>query len=190
MAMGIEEILLECEDKMDKALEHLRGEAKGIRTGRASPALVEYVKIDYYGSMSDLRQLAQVTVPEPTQLLIKPHDPSIVQAIVQSIEKSGLGLRPMTDGKAIRIVLPPLSTQRRKELVNSLHKMAEQSKIAVRNTRRDANKHIDQAEKDKSSGVTEDAAKAAKEDIQQLTKKHETLIDDLIKAKEKEIMEE
>jgi ribosome recycling factor len=110
--MDIDEILLECEDKMDKAVEFLKGELKGIRTGRASPALVEYVKVDYYGSPTDLRQLAQVSVPEPTQLLIKPHDPSALQAMVQGIQAAGLGLNPMSEGKAIRINLPPLNRAR------------------------------------------------------------------------------
>ena len=188
--MDIDEILLECEDKMDKAVEYLRGELKGIRTGRASPALVEYVKVDYYGSATDLRQLAQVSVPEPTQLLIKPHDPSALQDVIKGIQSAGLGLNPVAEGKAIRISLPPLSTDRRRDLVNSVHKMAEQAKIAVRNTRRDANRHVDQAEKDKSVAVTEDQAKGAKEEIQDLTKKHESTIEEMIKAKEAEIMEE
>lgn len=188
--MDIDEILLECEDKMDKAVSYLRGEMKGIRTGRASPALVEYVKVDYYGSPTDLRQLAQVSVPEPTQLLVKPHDPSALQEIIKGIQSAGLGLNPVAEGKAVRISLPALSTERRRDLVNSVHKMAEQAKIAVRNTRRDANKHVDQAEKDKSVSVTEDQAKDAKDEIQDLTKKHETAIDEIIKAKEAEIMEE
>lgn len=188
--MDVDEILLECEDKMDKAVEYLRGEMKGIRTGRASPALVEYVKVDYYGSSTDLRQLAQVSVPEPTQLLIKPHDPSSVQDVIKGIQNAGLGLNPMAEGKAIRVNLPPLSTERRRDLVQSLHKMAEQAKVAVRNTRRDANKHIDQAQKDKNSAVTEDQAKSAKDEVQELTKKHETAIDEMMKAKEAEIMEE
>jgi len=134
--------------------------------------------------------LAQVSVPEPTQLLIKPHDPSSVQEIIKGIQQAGLGLNPVAEGKAIRISLPPLSTDRRRDLVNSVHKMAEQAKIAVRNTRRDANRHVDQAEKDKSVAVTEDQAKGAKEEIQDLTKKHESTIAAMIKAKEAEIMEE
>lgn len=188
--MDIDEILLECEDKMDKAVEYFRGELKGIRTGRASPALVEYVKVDYYGSPTDLRQLAQVSVPEPTQLLIKPFDTSATGEIVKAIQNAGLGLNPAAEGKQVRVSMPPLSTERRKELVNSVHKMGEQSKVAIRNVRRDANKHVDQAEKDKSNEVTEDDAKHAKEEVQDLTKKHEAAVDELIKAKETEIMEE
>lgn len=188
--MDVDEILLECEEQMDKAVEYLRGEMKGIRTGRASPALVEYVKVDYYGSMTDLRQLAQVSVPEPTQLLIKPHDPSSVQEVIKGIQQAGLGLNPVAEGKAVRVSLPPLSTERRRDLVNSVHKMAEQTKVAIRNTRRDANRHIDQAQKDKANELTEDGAKAAKDEVQDLTKKHEEAIDEIIKAKEAEIMEE
>lgn len=188
--MDVDEILLECEDKMDKAVEYLRGELKGIRTGRASPALVEYVKVEYYGSPTDLRQLAQVTVPEPTQLLIKPFDTSATQEIVKAVQAAGLGLNPVAEGKQVRVSMPPLSTERRRDLVNSVHKMGEQAKVAIRNIRRDANKHIDQAEKDKSSEVTEDMAKDAKDEVQDLTKKHEATVDELLEAKEKEIMEE
>ena len=188
--MDIDEILLECEDKMDKAVEYLRGELKGIRTGRASPALVEYVKVDYYGSATDLRQLAQVSVPESTQLLIKPFDASSVGEIVKAIQNAGLGLNPVAEGKQVRVSIPPLSTERRRDLVNSVHKMGEQAKVAIRNVRRDANKHIDQAEKDKASEATEDDAKHAKDEVQDLTKKHEAAVDELMKSKESEIMEE
>lgn len=188
--MDVDEILLECEDKMDKAVDYLRGELKGIRTGRASPALVEYVKIDYYGSATDLRQLAQVSVPEPTQLLIKPHDPSSVSAIIKGIQSAGMGLNPVAEGKAVRISIPPLSTERRRELVGAMHKMAEQTKVAIRNVRRDANKHIDQAQKDKATELTEDDAKRAKDEVQDATKKHEATVDELVKNKEAEIMEE
>jgi ribosome recycling factor len=187
--MDLDEILLDTEDKMDKAVEYLRSELRGIRTGRASPALVEFVKVEYYGSPTDLRQLAQVTVPDPTQLLVKPYDAASVGEIVKAIQSAGLGLNPMTEGKAIRISIPALSTERRQQLTGSVHKMAENSKVAIRNVRRDANKHIDQLEKDKAAPVTEDLAKDAKTEIQDLTKKHEDTVDDLIKSKEKEIME-
>ncbi|MFA7236919.1 MAG: ribosome recycling factor [Phycisphaeraceae bacterium] len=187
--MDIDEIMLETEDKMDKAVEYLRGELRGIRTGRASPALVEFVKVDYYGTMTDLRQLAQVSVPEPTQLFIKPYDASSVQAIIKAIQASGLGLNPMAEGKAVRLNLPPLSGDRRQQLAGSVKQMGEQAKVAVRNCRRDGNKHIDQLEKDKSSGMTEDAAKQAKHDMDELTKKHEHLIEEAVAAKTKEITE-
>lgn len=187
--MDIDDILLETEDKMDKAVEYLKGELRGIRTGRASPALVEFVKVDYYGSMTDLRQLAQVSVPEPTQLLIKPYDASSVQAIIKAIQGSGLGLNPMAEGKAVRLNLPPLSGERRQQLTHSIRQMGEQAKVAVRNCRRDGNKHIDQLEKDKSSSVTEDTAKQVKADVDEMTKKHEHAIENVITAKAKEITE-
>ncbi len=188
--MDLDEILLDCEDHMDKAVDYLKSELRGVRTGRASPALVEYVKVDYYGSMTDLRQLAQITVPEPTQLLIKPYDASSVQAIAKAIQTAGLGLNPQADAKVVRLSMPPLSVERRKQLAGSIRQMGEQAKVAVRNTRRDANKHIDQAEKDKSNPLNEDQAKDAKDQVQELTRKHEDLIDELCQAKHKEIMED
>ena len=188
--MEIDEILLECEEHMDKSLTYLKGELRGIRTGRASPAMVEYVKVDYYGSTTDLRQLAQVTVPEPTQLHIKPFDGSAVNEVAKAIQAAGLGLNPQIEGKAIRLNVPPLSTDRRKQLANSIKQMGEQSKVAIRNARRDANKHIDQAEKDKAQHVPEDVAKDAKDEINNLTKKYESQVVELIDAKSKEVMED
>lgn len=188
--MDIDETLLEAEDKMDKAVEYLRGELKGIRTGRASPALVEYVKVDYYGSMTDLRQLAQITVPEPTQLLIRPFDQGSNQAIAKAIQSSGLGLNPIVEAKQIRLQMPPLSTERRQQLATSVKQMGEQAKVAIRNSRRDANKHVDQAEKDKTLHIPEDVAKDAKDQIDEMTKKHEKSIEEMVTDKTKEVMEE
>ncbi len=187
--MTPDEILFDCEEKMEKALEYLSGELRGVRTGRASPALVEYIKVDYYGSMTDLRQIAAVSVPEATQLLIKPFDASSVQAVAKAIAGSGLGLNPVAEGKQIRVSLPPLSTDRRNQLVGSVKQMGELAKVAVRNVRRDANKHIDVAEKDKSQKVTEDEAKQTKDEVQELTKKYEAKVQALLDAKAKEIME-
>lgn len=188
--MDVDEILLDCEDKMQKAVDYLTGELKGIRTGRASPALVEFIKVEYYGSATDLRQIAQVSVPEPTQLLIKPYDASAIQDIAKALQASGLGLNPNVEGKAIRLNLPPLSGERRQQLAGSVKSMAEQAKVAIRNVRRDANKHIDQAEKDKASGVTEDQAKDAKDEVQNLIKKYEGQVDHAAEAKRKEILED
>lgn len=184
--MDVDTILLECEDKMDKAVEYLANELKGIRTGRATPALVEFVKVDYYGSMTDLRQLASVTVPEPTQLLVKPHDGSIVSAVVKAISSAGLGLNPIGEGNQIRINLPPLSGDRRKDLANSVKQMGEQAKVAVRNVRRDANKHTEQLHKDKT--ITDDDNKSVKDDIQGFTKTHEGKIESMLKDKTAEIL--
>ena len=185
--MDQDDILLECEEKMDKAVEYLTGELRGIRTGRASPALVEYVKVDYYGSPTELRQLANITVPEPTQLLVRPFDASAVQSISKAIQQAGLGLNPVAEGKQIRITLPPLSGERRQQLVQSVKQMGEQAKVAIRNVRRDANKHIDQLQKD--SSITEDDAKEAKEQIQGFTNKHEKQVEEKLEAKRHEILE-
>ncbi len=185
-----DQILLECEEKMDKTVDHLRQELRGIRTGRASPALLEYVKVDYYGSSTDLRQLAQIFVPEPMQLLVKPFDPQSIQPIAKAIQSAGLGLTPQTEGKQIRLTLPPLSQERRQELAGSVKQMGEQAKVAIRNVRRDANKQIEQAQKDKKSGVDEDQARSAKEQVDDLIKSHEGKIDEMVDAKTKEITED
>ena len=184
--MDIEEVLFECEDKMDKAVEHLSNELRGIRTGRATPALIEYIKVDYYGSMTDLRQIANISVPEPTQLLVKPHDPSSVDAIVKALQGAGLGLTPNSEGKQVRLNLPPLSGERRRDLSNAVKQMGEKAKVAIRNVRRDANKQVDQA---KDSGATEDDIKGGKEEVQTLTKTYETKVETATEAKQKEVLD-
>ena len=187
--MDIDESLLTCEESMDKAVEYLKGELRGVRTGRASTALVEFIKVDYYGAPTELRQLALINVPEPTQILIKPFDASSTKEIGKAIEASGLGLNPIVEAKQVRLNLPPLSGERRTQLTSSIKHMGEQAKVAVRNARRDANKHIDQAAKDKTQHLSEDAVEQAKNDVQTLTKKYETLVDEQIAAKTKEIQE-
>ncbi len=186
-AMDLDDILLEAEEQMEKAVTYLKHELRGIRTGRASPALVEFIKVDYYGSSTDLRQLALISVPEVSQIIIKPFDQGSTQTIVKAIQSSGLGLNPMTEGKQIRLSVPALSGDRRNQLIGSVKQMAEQAKVAVRNARRDANKHIDQAGKDKANPVSEDAVESAKEDVQELLKKYEKQVDEAIEAKVKEI---
>ncbi len=185
--MDLDEILLTAEESMDKAVDYLKGELRGVRTGRASTGLVEYVKVDYYGSPTDLRQLAIISVPEPTQLLIKPFDASSLQAIIKGIEKSGLGLNPVAEGKQIRLVLPALSGERRQQLVGSVKQMGEQAKVSIRNARRDANKHIDAAGRDKQNPLPEDDVEDAKQDVQELTKKYEAQVDEMVERKIKEI---
>lgn len=187
--MDLDEALLEAEEAMDKAVDYLRNELRGMRTGRASTALVEYVKVDYYGSMTDLRQLALISVPESTQLLIKPFDAGSMQAIVKGLQGAGLGLNPQTEGKAIRINLPALTGDRRNQLISTAKEMAEKSKVTIRNARRDANKHVDQSLKDKTLHLSEDEAESAKNEIQELVKKYEGQIDDLVESKVKEIKE-
>lgn len=185
--MDLDTILMDAEEAMEKGIDYLKKELQGIRTGRASTGLVEFVKVEAYGAETDLRSLAMVTVPEPSQLLIKPFDPSTVHDIVRGIEKAGLGLNPMVDGKSIRLNIPPLSGERRKQLIASVKAMGEQAKVTIRNTRRDANKHIDALEKDKSQSLSEDQLKSAKEDVQELVKKYEGNVETLISDKSADI---
>lgn len=187
--MDLDEILMTAEEAMEKAVEYLKHELRGIRTGRASTALVEFIKVNYYGSPTDLRSLAMITVPEATQLLVKPFDASSMQDVVKAIQSSGLGLNPMTEGKQIRINIPPLSGERRTQLTSSLKQMGEQAKVAIRNARRDANKHIDQAGKDKAVKVSEDDVEATKEEVQELVRKYEKMVEDLVAGKTREIAE-
>jgi ribosome recycling factor len=187
--MDLEEAQLEAEEAMEKAVDYLKNELRGIRTGRASTALVEFVKIEAYGGTSDLRQLASISVPEPTQILVKPYDASLTQTIAKNLQAAGLGLSPQVEGKQIRLNLPPMTAQTRQQMVNKVKQLGEQAKVTVRNTRREANKHIDQASKDKSLSLSEDDVSQAKDEIQDLLKKHEARIDDMIEAKAKEITE-
>ena len=185
--MSMDDILLACEEKMDSALAYLRGELRGLRTGRASAGLVDHIKVDYYGSPTDLRQLASFAVPEPALIVIKPFDPSSLRDVERAIQSSNIGLTPMTDGKLIRLSVPAPSTERREQLAVQARKMGEASRVAVRNARRDANKAVDKAQKD--SALTEDEAKKGKDDVQELTKDYEKKITELIGLKTEEIME-
>jgi ribosome recycling factor len=189
MAMTADSIIKEAKTSMDKAFDYLKSEFKGIRTGRASPALVEFVKVDYYGSQTDLKSLAAVSVAESTQLVIKPFDQGALHEIKKAIEAANLGLNPMVDGKIIRVNVPALSGDRRKQLVVQVKKLGEDCKIAVRNVRRDANKHVDALEKDKTSHLSEDQIADLKDKVQDLLKKHETAIDEAVALKSKEVTE-
>lgn len=189
MTMTADGILKDAKASMDKALDYLRSEFKGIRTGRASPALVEFVKVDYYGSMTDLKSLAAVNVAEATQLVIKPFDAGSLHEIKKAIEAANIGLNPIVDGKMIRVNVPALSGDRRKQLVAQVKKLGEDSKVSVRNVRRDANKHVDALEKDKNSHLSEDQIADLKDKVQDLLKKHETAIDEAVAAKSKEVLE-
>lgn len=186
--MTPDSILLDAEDRMEKAIEHLKGEMRGVRTGRASTALVEYIKADYYGSPTELKALASISVPEPTQILIKPFDAGALGEIRKAIETSDLGLNPQVDGKQIRVNIPALSTDRRKQLVAHVKKVAEETKVSLRNVRREANKHADALLKDAASHYPEDEIETLKEEIQDLLKKHETVVDELVTAKSAEVM--
>lgn len=174
---------------MDQAIAYFKEELRGVRTGRATPGLVEHVKVEVpsYGGVMELRELASISAPEPTLLLIKPFDPAVLKDIEKGIQASDVGITPMTDGKTIRLPIPPLSGERRNQMIAQVKKMAEAQKVAVRNVRRDVNKLIDTAEKDKK--LTEDDAKTARDLVQKATKKHEDQIDELVTGKTKEIQE-
>jgi ribosome recycling factor len=185
--MPLDDILLDAELHMEKACDHLLHELRGIRTGRASPGLVEHIKVEYYGSVTDLRSIAAISIPEATQILIKPFNPGDIRAIEKAINDSKLGLTPHGDGRQLRLVLPPLSQERRLQLAGQCKQLAETAKIAVRNARRDANKVLETEEK--GGVVTEDEAARGKEQIQELTKTYEAKVDEVVEKKRAEIMQ-
>lgn len=185
--MGTDEILLETEEKMEGAVAHFAGELRGLRTGRASPALVDTLRIDYYGAMTPLGQMAQIGCPEPRLIVIKPFDASSIPTIDKAIKASNLGLNPQNDGKVIRLVLPPLSEERRKQLVKLVKDQGETALVAIRNVRRDGNKAADAAFDDRE--ITEDQLEAVKEQVQELTKTYEGKVKDLVEKKSAELME-
>lgn len=183
----LKDIVKECESKMDKSVAYLDNELRGIRTGRATTALIDHVKVEYYGSPTDLKQLAAISVPEATKLVVKPFDPQVKQEICKALEGADLGLNPQVDGDAILMNIPPPSAERRKQLVTQVKKMAEESRVAIRNERRDAIKQIDAMQKDSDSGVSEDDAKRAKDDVEAATKRHTKTIDEHTEKKTSEI---
>jgi ribosome recycling factor len=184
--MPADDILMDCEENMEKSVEHMRHELRGVRTGRATPALVENIKVDYYGSMTDLRSISAISVPEATQILIKPFSPQDLKAIEKAISDSKIGLTPHSDGKQLRLMLPALSQERRLQLAGQCKGYAEEAKIRIRNARRDANKIADTEQK--GGLMTEDEHNGLKDQIQELTKTYESKIDDFIEHKKKEIM--
>lgn len=187
--MNAASIKKDAEQHMHKSLEHLKTELRGIRTGRASTALVDFLKVSYYGSMTDLKNIASISIPEATQILIKPFDAGAIGDIRKAIETSDLGLNPISDGKQIRINIPALSGDRRKQLAGHAKKVGEDTKVAMRNVRRDANKHAEQIAKQPGDHISEDAMEELKEHIQNLLKKHEADVDKAVADKTKEIME-
>lgn len=185
--MALDEILLEVEEKMDSAVEYFRKELRGIRTGRASTGLVDHVKVEYYGSPTDLRQLATISTPDATLIVIKPFDPNSLKDIERAIQAANLGINPSTDGKVVRLAIPPLSGERRQQLSGQVKKMSEAVRVTIRNARRDGNKVIETQEKAKE--LTEDEAKKGKDETQKLTDQYEAKVTELLDAKTKEIME-
>jgi ribosome recycling factor len=181
------QIVADLQAKLDKSVQHLVDQLRTIRTGRASPALVEGIKVEYYGTSTPLHQIAHISVPEPRQLAIKPFDATALKEIERAILKSDLGLTPASDGKLLRLTLPPLSEEQRKKLVAKVKDIAEQARVALRNERRDANKHADQARK--GGKMTEDQNKHLHDQVQEMLKNAEAKIDDTLKKKTIEIME-
>ena len=181
------EIIKDAESRMSKAIDALRNELATIRAGRANPALLDRVTVEYYGAETPLKQLAGITAPEARLLVVQPYDKSILNEIEKAILKADLGLTPANDGSVIRIAIPPLTEERRKELVKLVKKAAEDAKVAVRNVRRDANDSLKKSEKD--GEITEDDLRRYSDDIQKLTDKHIAKIDEIAANKEKEIME-
>jgi ribosome recycling factor len=184
--MDYDTIVLENIEKMGHCVEHFSSELRGVRSGRASPGLVDGIKVDYYGALTPLGQMAQISVPEPRLLVVKPFDASQVQEVAKAIQASDLGINPAVDGKIIRLSIPPLSEERRKQLVGLVKEKAEAAKIAIRNVRRDANKHGEAAQKDKT--LTEDDLTKPKDEIQEQTKDHEGQVDKILNARIEELM--
>lgn len=185
--MDIDSLLLDTEERMEKAVAALDRDFAKLRTGRATTALVDGVKADYYGTPTPISQMASVAVPDSRTLTIQPWDKAGIAAVEKAILKSDLGLTPINDGKIIRINIPPLTEERRKELVKVSRKYGEEAKVAVRNVRRDANDVLKKAEKDKE--ITEDELKRGQDEVQKLTDKFVAEVDGRCAAKEKEIME-
>src|SRR2546425_4506103 len=183
----LEDLVNDAQTRMGKSVDHARTEFNTVRTGRASAALLDRIQIDYYGTKTPLKQLATINVPEPRMLTIQPFDPGSVKAIEKAIQESDLGLQPSNDGKLIRLPIPQLTEERRKELVKVVRHMAEEGRVAVRNVRRDAIKHLEELVKNGSVG--DDEERAAEGRVQKLTDEHVAKIDDLLKRKEAEIME-
>jgi ribosome recycling factor len=183
----IEETLLDALDKMEKAVEHVQNQFTTVRTGRATPALVERLMVEYYGSMVPVQQLAGFQVPEARQLLVKPHDRNSIGAIEKAIRDSDLGVNPSSDGVVLRLNFPPLTEERRKEFVKIVKNMAEDGRVAVRNIRRDARKHLEAAEK--AGQLSANDLERAEKEIEKVTHDHVEMIDKAFSRKEQELLE-
>ncbi|WP_345808791.1 ribosome recycling factor [Bacillus pumilus] len=181
------EVLNQTKEKMEKAVQAYGRELATVRAGRANASLLDKVTVDYYGAQTPLNQIASITVPEARMLIITPYDKTAIGDIEKSIQKSDLGITPTSDGNVIRIAIPALTEERRKELVKVVRKYSEEAKVAVRNVRRDANDELKKFEK--NGEITEDELRSSTEDVQKLTDEYVAKIDDVTKDKEKEIME-
>jgi len=183
----ISDVVSDAERRMSKAVEAAQHDYQGIRTGRANPALLDRIMVDYYGTALPINQVATISVPEPRMLLIAPWDKTAVQQIERAIQKSELGLSPIADGNVVRLAIPTLTEERRRDFIKLLHKKAEEHRVAVRNVRRDANEDLKHMEKD--GKASEDDVHRGQEQIQKLTDKYTEQVDHLTKAKEDELLE-
>jgi len=179
--------LTACEERMNKGMEALKKELSTIRAGKATPALLDNIRVDYYGTPTPLKQVASVSAPEPRLLVVQPWDKGILAAISRAIQTSDLGLNPQDDGQFLKIPIPPLNEERRRDLVKLAHKLAEEGRVAVRNARRDANVELKKAQKD--GELPEDDARRQVDLVQKMHDKFITQIEDLLKKKEAEVME-
>jgi len=185
--MNQDEILFDAEERMEKAIGVLKHALSGIRTGRANPGLVDSVRVEVYGSQTPIKQLASVGAPEPTQIVIRPYDTSLIKDIEKAIIASDLGFNPQSDGRLIRINIPPLSGEVRRKKATRIKELTEETKVGIRNIRREANKAADQAEKHKV--ISEDIRDDTKKEIQDLTKRFEDQASEMAKVREAEVME-
>jgi ribosome recycling factor len=185
--MAVDDVLLDAEERMEKAVEVFAGELRVIRTGTASAGLVENIRVDYYGSPTPVRQLAQIAIPDPTLIVIKPYDPGALGEMEKAIQASDIGINPQNDGKVIRLSVPGLSEERRQQIVNQIKGMAEEARVAIRNIRRDANRQLDKEQK--ASEITEDDCHRAKEDVQELTNQYEGQVGELLQKKSEDVMQ-
>ena len=184
--MPTQKIIAEYESSMKKTVEFLQTELRSVRTGRASAGLVENLSVEYYGSPTPLKQMATIATPDADMIIIKPFDPASLKDIEKAIKNSDLSLAPMLDGKVVRLSVPPLSGERRDQLAQQVKQMGEKTKVSIRNIRRDANKVLDEEQKNKV--ITEDDRDKGKKDVDNLTKKFTDKIDVVVKAKSEEIM--
>jgi ribosome recycling factor len=182
-----EEVFQNMDEKMEKAIAAYEKELSRLRTGRASPALLEGIRVDYYGTPTPIQQTASVTIPESRLIVIQPWDKGMIESVSKAIQKANLGLSPTNDGNVIRIAIPPRTEDRRKELVKIVKKMAEEAKVAIRNIRRDANEGLKKLEKDKA--LSEDESHRAMDEVQKATDKQTERIDGILEKKQKEILE-
>jgi ribosome recycling factor len=185
--MSADDILFDVEERMEKTVDRLKHNLAGIRTGRANPGLVDTLRVEAYGSPTPLKQLANVGAPEPTQIVIRPFDPTTIKDIEKAILTSDLGYNPQNDGRLIRINVPSLSGEVRRKMVARIKELAEEGKVSIRNIRRDGNKAADTAEKEKT--LSEDQRDTVKDEIQELTKKYETLVIGVAKDRETEVLD-